>query len=170
MTKKIMLVLLFWTSIMPAQAAPDRTQLAVWANEAIIATYTYDYKNYLEQQKEIAKYYTAAGWVAYTQALNESKVPEIVQKNQYEVTAVATQPPTLVTLDPNHWQATMTILVVYKSSEHQQQQNLKVSIGFQTAPGQQGVRGFHISSLKSTIVSPPCQCTKTEGDGETLKK
>ena len=62
-------------------AAPDRTQLAVWANEAIIATYTFNYKNYIQDQKEIAKYFTAEGWIAYSKALDDSKVPEAVQKN-----------------------------------------------------------------------------------------
>lgn len=61
-------------------AGPDRAQLAVWANEAIIATYTFDYKNYMQQQKEIAKYFSADGWIAYSKALNQSKLPEVVQK------------------------------------------------------------------------------------------
>ncbi|CEG55655.1 DotI/IcmL family type IV secretion protein [Legionella fallonii] len=141
-----------------ARATPDRTQLAVWANEAIIATYTINYKTFIQQQKEIAKYYSSNGWIAYSKALDASKLPEAIQKNQYDVTAVATQPPRLVTLDPTHWQATMTILVVYQNPQYQQRQNLKVVIGFTTAPSGQGVRGLSINSMQSTVISPPCQC------------
>ncbi|MBL7481442.1 DotI/IcmL family type IV secretion protein [Legionella bononiensis] len=150
-------------------AAPDRTQLAVWANEAIIATYTFDYKNYLQQQKEIAKYFTSDGWIAYTKALNESKLPEAVQKNSYEVTAVATQPPVLTTLDPTHWQATMTVLVVYKNPQYQQQQNLKVVLSFIQAPAGQGVRGFAVTSLQARVTEPPCECKIPENENSTQK-
>lgn len=145
-------------------SAPDRTQLAVWANEAIIATYTFDYKNYLQQQKEIAKYFTADGWIAYTKAINDSKLPETVNKNAYEVTAVATLPPVLTTLDPTHWQATMPILVVYKNPQYQQTQNLKVVLSFTQAPSGQGVRGFAATSLQSKIIQPPCVCVQQENE------
>ncbi|KTD76629.1 DotI/IcmL family type IV secretion protein [Legionella waltersii] len=139
-------------------ADPDRAQLAVWANEAIIATYTYDYKNYVQQQKEIAKYFTTDGWISYTKALNDSKLPAAVQQNLYHVTSVATQPPKLITLDATHWQAIMPILVMYENPEYQQTQNLKVVISFTAAANGQGVRGFSITSLQSTVTTPPCQC------------
>ena len=143
-------------------ATPDRTQIAVWANEAIIATYTFNYKTYLQQQKDIAKYFTADGWIAYSKALNASKLPEAVQKNAYDVTAVATQPPKIITFDPNHWQAIMPILVVYQNPQYQQRQNLKVVMRFTETPAGQGVRGFSITSLQSTVTEPPCQCPNKE--------
>lgn len=164
MNKKIKWVIgIFFVLLSPLNfATPDRTQLAVWANEAIIATYSYDYKNFLEQQKEIAKYFTSEGWIAYTKALNESKLLETVKNNEYQVSSVATNPPKIITLDPTHWQATMPILVVYKNTKNQQQQTLKVIIGFSEAPAGQGVRGLSISSLKSTVSEPLCQCKKLE--------
>ena len=139
-------------------STPDKVQLAVWANEAIIATYTFNYKTYLEQQKEIAKYFTSDGWISYSKALDTSKLPESVQKSLYDVTAVATQPPKLVTLDPTHWQVIMTILVVYQNPQYQQRQNLKVVMNFTQAPAGEGVRGLAISNLQSTVTEPPCQC------------
>lgn len=145
-----------------AFADMDRNQLAVWANEAIIATYTYNYKNYIPQQKEIAKYFTAAGWINYRKALTDSKLPESIQKNQYDVSAVATFPPKITTLDATHWQATMPILVVYQNPQYQQKQQLKVVISFSKASGDQGVRGLSISSLQSTVTEPPCVCCTHE--------
>lgn len=139
-------------------ATPDKTQLAVWANEAIIATYTYDYKNYLNEQKEIAKYFTSQGWMSYTNALNDAKLPESVQKNAYYVSAVATQPPVVTKLDATHWQAMMPILVVYQNPQYQQQQSLNIVLNFSEAPTGQGVRGLSIDSLQSTVTEPPCQC------------
>ncbi len=154
--------LIFFIFSQLGYAAPDRTQIAVWANEAIIATYTFNYKTYLQQQKDIAKYFTSDGWIAYSKALNASKLPEAVQKNSYDVTAVATQPPKIITFDPTHWQAIMPILVMYQNPQYQQRQNLKVVIRFSTAPAGQGVRGLSITSLQSTVTEPPCQCPNEE--------
>lgn len=141
-----------------AIATPDNTRMAVWVNEAIVATYTYNAHNYLSRQKEIAYYFTASGWIAYTKALTESKLPEAVQKNNYEVSAVATMPPTIKMVHADHWEAVMPLLVVYKNPEYQQKQHLMVTLQFTTTPPDQGVRGFAITSLQSAEVSPSCEC------------
>lgn len=142
--------------ISTSHAVPDRTQLAVWANEAIVATYTYDYKQYLENQKAIAKYFTSTGWIAYSKALNDSKLPDLVKKNQYTVSAVATSPPELSNLDETHWVASMPILVLYKNPQYQQKQALKVVIIFTQATSGLGVRGLSITSLNATEGPAPC--------------
>jgi len=139
-------------------AGPEQAQMAVWVNEAIVATYSYSYKNYLENQRQIAQYFTADGWIAYTKALNDSKLPESVQKNLYYVSAVATKPPVITNIDPTHWSATMDLLVVYQNPQYQQQQNVKVTINFGVAPSGQGVRGYSMSRLQSTEIKAPCQC------------
>jgi hypothetical protein len=155
---------LLCASLSPAHADPDRTELAVWANEAVVATYTYDYTNFNARQKEIARYFTANGWIAYSNALNASKLPDTIQKNKYEVSAVATQPPRLIILDPTHWIATMNILVVYQNPQYQQQQSLRIVLGFSPAPDGQGVRGMYATSMQTTVVKPPCQCALTTED------
>ncbi|ETO94457.1 DotI/IcmL family type IV secretion protein [Legionella oakridgensis] len=149
--------------LLPLQmhAAPDNTQLAVWVNEAIVATYTYNYQNYLDRQKEIAKYFTANGWIAYSKALNDSKLPDAVQKNSYFVSAVATMPPQVKSIRDNYWEASMPLLVVYKNPQYQQKQTLGVTINFTIVPSGQGVRGLAITSLQSKIIEPPCKCAAT---------
>jgi hypothetical protein len=143
-----------------AYATPDKAQLSVWVNEAIVATYSYDYKNYLQEQKEIAKYFTSEGWIAYTKALNDSKLPESVAKNNYYVSAVATEPPVVVSKGEQRWQASMPVLVMYKNPSYAQQQTLKVVVQFTTAKPGQGVRGLSITSLQATPSAPPCVCSK----------
>jgi hypothetical protein len=139
-------------------AVPDNTQLAVWANEAIVATYSYDYKNFLLRQKEIAKYFTAQGWIAYSTALNAAKLPETVQKNSYFVSAVATLPPEIKVINSTQWQATMPLLVLYKNPQYQQTQQLLITIHFIPAPAGQGVRGLAIASLQAKVIEAPCKC------------
>ena len=130
-------------------------------------TYTYSYKNYLEDQKKIAKYFAADAWIAYSNALNASKLPEDVQKNLYSVSAVATAPPVITNIDPTHWKATMGLIVVYQNPQYQQRQNLKVNINFMVAPSGQGVRGYTITSLQSTVNKQPCKCDVEEESDST---
>jgi hypothetical protein len=159
--------MLFALSLSAKALPPDNTQLAVWANEAIIATYTFDYKNFLDRQKEIAKYFTAGGWTAYSTAITTSKLPDAVKANSYYVSAVATLPPEITSIGPNQWQAKMPILVIYKNPQYQQKQNLDVTIHFTQAPAGQGVRGFAIMSLQSKISTPPCQCSNEPSEPDT---
>lgn len=154
------ILLCFSLLLLPIQAvaAASDTQLAVWANEAIVETYTYDYQNFLARQKDIAVYFTAAGWIAYSKALHDSKLPDAVQKNNYYVSAVATLPPQIKMVSPNNWKAVMPLLVVYKNPQYQQKQTLEITLEFITAPPGQGVRGLAITSLNSKEVKPACRC------------
>ena len=156
-------ILSFMLIIWPLQllASPDDTQRAVWVNEAIIATYTYNHQDFMVRQKEIAKYFTAAGWIAYSKALQDSKLPETVNSNAYYVSAVATMPPEIKAMkDGNQWQATMPILVVYANPSYKQKQTLNIMLTFIEAPAGTGVRGFAITNLHAVVGKPPCQCAK----------
>lgn len=133
--------------------------LSVWANEAIVSTYSFDAANIIERQKNIAKYFTSQGWINYTKALDSAKLKDIVQKNGYSVSSVALLPPEIKTLQANkEWQVTMPLLVLYKNKQHQQKQTLQIVITVVTAKSGEGVRGFAITSFSSVVTAPPCQC------------
>ncbi|WP_131782108.1 DotI/IcmL family type IV secretion protein [Legionella gresilensis] len=146
----------------------DNTQLAVWANEAIVATYTYSFNNFIQRQREIARYFTAQGWTSYSDALNASKLPETVMKNNFFVSAVATMPPAVKSLNKNQWQATMPLLVVYKNPQFQQKQTLEVTIYFSQVPSNQGVRGLAINALQAKVIEPLCECQPPKKTDEQL--
>lgn len=139
-------------------AALSEEQLSVWANEAIVATYTYKAENYIPRQKSIAQYFTPDAWISYSNALTTSGLPDSVQKNNYDVSAVALMPPVIKNTGEDKWQASMPVLVVYKNPQYQQKQTLQVTINFSTAPTGQGVRGLTISGLQSVVSDPPCVC------------
>ena len=143
-----------------AWSSPDETQRAVWVNEAIIATYTYNHENFMARQKEIAHYFTAGGWINYSKALQASKLPDTIKNNAYNVSAVATFPPSIQRVNDKQWQATMPVLVVYANPSYQQKQTLSVVITFIEAPAGTGVRGFAITNLQATVAQSPCQCAK----------
>lgn len=153
----IIFVLLSLNFINLSFAAPLQSKLTVWVSEAVISTYTFDYKDFLKQQKEIAKYYTATGWINYTKALEASKLLEAVKKNSYSVSSVPLFPPTIKNISANEWQATIPILVIYQNPSYKQKQTLKVVVDF-VKTKKEGVNGFAITNLISTVTEEPCQC------------
>jgi hypothetical protein len=164
----VYLALTLAAAAIPVQAAPlDETALAVWANEAIVATYSFNYTNFIQRQKEIAKYFTAKGWTDYSTVFLASKLPETVKANSYFVSAVATLPPKINAKSASQWQATMPLLVVYQNPQYQQKQTLEVTINFSQAPAGQGVRGLAITSLQAKTIKPACKCDATEENTTT---
>lgn len=154
--------------ILPLQvfaSNPDISR-AVWVNEAIVAIHTYNYKNFLKRQREIASYFTTDGWINYSKVFNASGLPATVKKNAYFVSAVATMPPEITSLGANRWEAVMPILVLYQNPQYRQKQSLKVSIRFKTVPAGQGRRGLAITSLQSKVITPPCVCPPDRPDEE----
>lgn len=151
-------IFLYLTFFFVPQALAADAALSVWVNEAIISTYTFSHQNFIERQREIAKYFTTKGWTAYSKAFLESKLPDKVKKNQYKVTAVALMPPEIKQINPQNWQAVMPILVVFQNPQYKQKQTLEMTAYFTTAPSGQGVRGLAITSLRSKVTEPPCRC------------
>ena len=159
MQSRLLLSVFIFLSSFFSYASPTPVELSVWANEAIVATYTYDFKNFIDQQRTIAKYFSASGWTAYSSAFNASGIPAAVTKNQYQVNAVALLPPEIKTLNPTHWQAVMPVLITYKNPQYQQTQTQKVTIFFSTTPtATTGVRGLVINSLQAVPTEKPCVC------------
>ncbi len=142
-----------------ASAQMDNAQMTVWVNEAIVSTYTFTYSNFLQRKKDIAKYFTAGGWIAYSKALDISKLTEAVTQNKYTVSAVATLPPEIKKVRDHQWQAVMPLLVLYKNSDKKQTQVLQVVLDFMDASAGEGVRGLAITSLEAKISTPPCSCS-----------
>ena len=63
----------------------------------------------------------------------------------------------------------MPVLVQYNNPQYQQQQNLKIVLGITQASAGQGIRGYAITSLQSTVIKPPCQCMVQEEEETPTK-
>jgi hypothetical protein len=153
--------ILLWLHCAFSYAIPSETELSVWANEAIVTTYTFSAEHFLDRQKAIAKYFTSQGWINFTKAIQAAKLQESVEKNNYTTSAVALLPPTIKFLSAsNEWQAKMPLLVLYKNKDDQQKQTLEVVITFISSKAPEGVRGLAITSFTTTITTPACRCEK----------
>lgn len=141
-------------------AQPSDSELSVWVNEAIVSTYTFNYENYLDEQKRIAHYFAPDAWITYSNALTASKILDTIQKNKFKVSAVAQSTPNIKLISPDKWSADMDVLVVYSNNNTEQRQTLKVNIGFSHANPPAGVRGLQIDSYQSKVETPSCSCNR----------
>lgn len=132
--------------------------LQVWVNEAIVNTYTFNDENLLERQKDMAQYFSPQAWKIYLDVLNKSNILSQVKTQHYQVSAVATLPPT-ITVNPNthSWQAQMPILVSYKNKDQKQIQNLEIDIEIIKSDSSDN-RGYAIVKYEAKILNQPCTC------------
>ena len=74
---------------------PNQADSAVlqWANQAAIASFTYNFVNYHEELKAASVYYTTDGWRSFIDGLNKSNNLEVVKSKKLIVSAVATKAP-----------------------------------------------------------------------------
>lgn len=147
-----------WASLSFAAERPSAAELSVWVAEAVVSAYTYTAQNYLADQRHLARYFTGAGWIAYSDAFTKSGLPKIVQDNRYQVSAVITSPPLITATAPDSWQAIVPLLAVYHNVQLEQRQSLQVTLTFKAVKSSQGVRGLAIERFDSIEKQPTCTC------------
>lgn len=158
MFKKILTCFIFIFTCSCAFALDASVPLKVWVNEAIINTYTFNDANLLERQKDMAQYFTPQAWKVYLDVLNKSNILTQVQSQHYEVSAVATLPPSITENPSTHsWQAQMPILVSYKNKEQKQTQNLEIQLEIIKSDSSNN-RGYAIIKYEAKILNHPCTC------------
>ena len=111
---------------------PNQSDSAVlqWANQAAIASFTYNFVNYRSERQAASGFFTAEGWEQFLTALKLSNNLDAVKDKKMIVSAVATQAPVILKKgvmlnDRYEWKVQMPILVTYQSaSEFSQQSNI----------------------------------------------
>jgi hypothetical protein len=161
---KILIPLL---SISTCWAIDPLVPLQVWANEAIINTFTFNSKNIQPRQQDMSQYFTPEIWKIYRDAFNQSSIYKEIQEHHLEVSAVATKPPKITIKTPSDISVEMPILVTYTSPNKTITQNLNVTIKIIKTPGS-GVREYTIQQFQATNISEPCGCAQLQSPKVTI--
>ncbi len=111
---------------------PNLPQSAIleWGNQAAIAAYTLDFRNYVKQFTAVRPYFSDEGWEAFRAGVKKNVIPKLTE-NQLRATAVARQPPILLeqgSLNGRYtWRVEIPMLVSYQgASGEPQKQNMSV--------------------------------------------
>lgn len=126
-----------------------------WANQAAIASYTYDFVSYRKELQVASEFYTAEGWQMFMDALVASNNLDAVKAKKLIVSAVATQAPVVLRkgiLNGRYsWRIQMPILVTYQSASQFTQENYMMTMLIQRVSTLNNPRGIGISQV---VVGP----------------
>ncbi len=132
---------------------PNQSDSAIlqWANQASIASFTYNFKNYQNELKNASRYFTRKGWGQFLEALKTSKSLQIVKDKKLIVSAVATRAPIILkkaTLNGVFsWRIQMPLLVTYQSASDFMKKNIIVTILVKRVSTLDTPRGVGISQF-----------------------
>lgn len=136
---------------------PNQSDSAVlqWANQAAIASFTYNFVNYRDELQASSGFFTAEGWDQFLKALQESNNLDAVKAKKLIVSAVATRAPIILQkgiLNGSYsWRVQMPILVTYQSASEFSQQNNVVTMLITRVSTLNSPRGIGISQF---VVGP----------------
>lgn len=136
---------------------PNQSDSAVlqWANQAAIASFTYNFVNYRDELQASSGFFTAEGWDQFLNALQQSNNLDAVKAKKLIVSAVATRAPIIlqkgVLNDSYSWRVQMPILVTYQSASEFTQQNNVVTMLIMRVSTLNSPRGIGISQF---VVGP----------------
>lgn len=113
---------------------PNQSDSAVlqWANQAAIASFTYNFVNYNDELQASSVFFTPEGWDQFITALDQSNNLAAVKAKKLIVSAVATRAPVILKkgiLNGSYsWRIQMPMLVTYQSASEFTQQNNVVTM------------------------------------------
>lgn len=132
---------------------PNQSDSAVlqWANQAAIASYTYNFVNFQNELKAASVYYTNTGWQQFMSALEQSNNLNVLRAKKLIVSAVATRAPIILEkgmLNGRYaWRVQMPMLVTYQSASEFSQQNIVVTMLISRISTIESPRGIGISQI-----------------------
>lgn len=136
---------------------PNQSDAAIaqWANQAAIASYTYNFVSYQKDLQAASEFFTADGWQQFMQALLASNDLDAVKAKKLIVSAVATGAPVILQkgeLDGRYsWRLQMPLLVTFQSASQFSQESYMVTMLIQRVSTLNNPRGIGISQI---IVGP----------------
>ncbi|MCL9683310.1 type IVB secretion system apparatus protein IcmL/DotI [Legionella maioricensis] len=136
---------------------PNQSDSAVlqWANQAAIASFTYNFVNYRDELQASSGFFTPEGWDQFLSALQQSNNLDAVKAKKLIVSAVATRAPIIlqkgVLNGSFSWRVQMPILVTYQSASEFTQQNNVVTMLITRVSTLNSPRGIGISQF---VVGP----------------
>ena len=136
---------------------PNQSDSAIlqWANQAAIASFSYNFVNYQGELLAASTYFTPDGWQQFITALQQSGNLDTVKAKKLIVSAVATRAPIILQkgiLNGQYsWRIQMPILVTYQSASEFTQQNNVVTMLVTRISTLESPRGIGISQF---VVGP----------------
>jgi intracellular multiplication protein IcmL len=123
----------------------------VWANEAAVSVYSYNFASYRKNLQDASAYFTPTGWKTYMQALQQSGKLKAVIEKKLVVSAVATGAPLILkkSLEQGRftWTVEIPMLVTYQSAHAQRNYPSIITMTIVRIPPHSGKRNLGITKF-----------------------
>lgn len=133
------------------QSNITQTAVLVWANEAAVSVFSYNFVNYETALQSASSYFTPDGWSAFSKSSEQTNNLNAVIEKKLIISAVATRSPIILQqgiLDGRYsWRVQMPLLVTYQSASEYAQQSLIVTMLISRTSPYEGVRGIGITQF-----------------------
>ncbi len=106
--------------------------LMSWSAQAATEVMTFGFNDYRRRLQEASRNFTRTGWASFTNALDKSRILEMVQQNQQVVTAAPRSAPVLVSEGMSNgryqWQVEIPMVITYQAGSQTRADNLIVTL------------------------------------------
>ena len=122
--------------------------LMSWVAQACTEVMTFGFNDYRRRLQEASRNFTRRGWESFTQALQKSRIIEMVETNQQVVTASPSGAPILesqgLVLGRYQWIVQLPMVLTYQSGGRQRTDNLLVTVVVVRVPRLESPNGVGI--------------------------
>lgn len=138
----------------PESVSPDI--IIQWANYAATQTFTYDFRNYDKQFKQLQHCYTTAGWTSFQNAVKTSNNLKVTQDEHLFVSAKIDGQSQVLSQNTEGtqptWLVRVPVLVTYQNQDREVTQNMYIDLTIKPTYGVPARLGIHqiIASPKTT--------------------
>ncbi len=122
--------------------------LLSWVAQSATEVMTFNFSDYQRRLQEASRNFTRRGWESFTQALQQSKIIEMVVENQQVVTAAPSGAPILVSEGEFNgryqWTVQLPLIVTYQAGTKRRSDGLMITIVIVRVPRLESPNGIGI--------------------------
>lgn len=122
--------------------------LMSWTAQAVTEVMTFGFNDYRRRLQESSRNFTRRGWESFTQALQRSRIIEMVEGSQQVVTAAPQGAPIVISEGMSagryQWQIQMPLVLTYQSGSRTRSDNLLVTLVIVRVPRLESPNGVGI--------------------------
>jgi intracellular multiplication protein IcmL len=119
-----------------------------WAAQSATEVMTFGFNDYRRRLQEASRNFTRRGWESFTQALQRSRIIEMVEAQQQVVTAAPQGAPIIVSEGLSagryQWQIQMPLVLTYQSGSRTRSDSLLVTLVIVRVPRLESSNGVGI--------------------------
>jgi intracellular multiplication protein IcmL len=132
----------------------SKPELLNWASLAVADTMTFGFNDYHSRLQNSSRYFSSKGWESFTQALERSRIIEMVEANQQVVTTTAQGAPVVLSEGVKEgiygWEVEVPVVITYQAGARTRTDRLLVRLNIKRSSLLENDKGLAIEQWIAT--------------------